>query len=126
MEANCDRLRALDRAVERWQDRTSQIVGAWARDTVSKRDRAVIARSAGREIATWLPGLSAQEIMHLASASAFDVKHHLFNDERLSGVRPVQPLPECVLIWPRPKLVEDPRDDRGAGGGPRLKSRRRG
>lgn len=126
MEANCRRLRALDLAVEKDQQRIAVTVGSWARDTVSKRARAVIPRIVLRDVAAWLPGLSADEIMRLAVASAFDVKHHIFGDDRIPGVPPVQPRPESVLIWPRPKLVEDPRDDRGASGGPRLKARKLG
>jgi hypothetical protein len=64
--------------------------------------------------------------MALARASAFDVKLHLFGDHRISGVRKVQPMVESVLVWPRPKLVADPDNERGAGGGPRLKSRKVG
>jgi hypothetical protein len=126
MEANCRRLRALDLAVEKEQQRIAVTVGSWARDTVSNRARAVIPRIVLRDAATWLPGLCAEQIMTLARASAFDVRHHIFGDDRISGVRPVQPLPEAVLIWPRPKLVADPDNERGAGGGPRLKSRKLG
>jgi len=126
MEANCRRLRALDLAVEKEQQRIAVTVGSWARDTVSKRDRAVVPRIILREIAAWLRGLSAPEIICLASASAFDVKHHLFGDQRIAGVRKVQPLAESVLVWPRPKLVADLDNERGAGGGPRLKSRKLG
>lgn len=126
MEANCRRIRDTERAIEKERESIAATVGSWARDTVYNRQRAVIPRSVRREVAAWLPGLSAEEIMRLAGAPAFDVKHHIFGDDRFPGVRPVQPLPECVLIWPRPKLVEDPRDDRGAGGGPRPKSRKLG
>jgi hypothetical protein len=124
MEANCRRLRALDLAVEKEQQRIAVTVGSWASDTVSNRGRAVIPRSVRREVAAWLPGLSAKEVMALARASAFDVKHHLFGDHQIAGVRKVQPLVESVLVWPRPKLVADPDNERGAGGGPRLKARR--
>jgi hypothetical protein len=124
MEANCRRLRALDRAVEKEQDGIAVAVGSWARDTVSKRTRAVIPRSVRRDVAAWLPGLSAEEIMRLAGASAFDVRHHICGDDRIPGVRPVQPLPESVLIWPKPRLFADTQSDRGAGGGPRLKSQK--
>jgi hypothetical protein len=44
MEANCRRLRALDRAIEKEQEGNAVAVGSWARDTVSKRTRAVIPR----------------------------------------------------------------------------------
>ena len=64
--------------------------------------------------------------MNLASASAFDVRYHIFGEELIAGVRKVQPLPESVLIWPRPKLVADPDSERGAGGGPRPKARKLG
>jgi hypothetical protein len=60
--------------------------------------------------------------MTLARASTFDVRYHIFGDDRIAGVRKVQPLVESVLVWPRPKLVADPESDRGSGGGPRLKS----
>jgi hypothetical protein len=126
MEANCRRLRALDLAVEKEQQLIAVTVGSWARDTVSNRARAVIPRSVGRDVAAWLPGLSAEEVMALSRASAFDVRHHIFGDERIARVRRVQPLPETILIWPRPKLVADPDNERGAGGGPRLKSRKMG
>lgn len=96
IEANCRRLRALDRAVEKEQKGIAIAVGSWARDTVSKRARAVIPRIIVREVAAWLPSLSAEEIMRLAGGSAFDVRHHLFGEERIQGVRSVQPLPECA------------------------------
>jgi hypothetical protein len=118
MEANCRRLRALDRAVEKEQEGIAVAVGSWARDTVSKRTRAVIPRIIVREVAAWLPGLSAQEIMNLAIASALNVKHHIFGSERIPGVRKVQPLPEVVLIWPKPRLLASTQSDRGSGGGP--------
>jgi hypothetical protein len=126
MEANCRRLRALDLAVEKEQQRIAVTVGSWASDTVCKRGRAVIPRSVRREVAAWLPGLSAEEVMALARVSAFDVKHHLFGEDRIPGVRKVQPLVESVLVWPRPKLLAVPDNERGAGGGPRLKSRKLG
>jgi hypothetical protein len=58
-------------------------------------------------------GLGAQEIINLSPAPAFDVQHHIFGEDYIPGVRPVQPLPESVLIWPRPRLVADPRRARG-------------
>jgi hypothetical protein len=76
MEANCRRLRALDLAVEKEQGRIAVTVGSWARDTVSKRDRAQIQRTVRREVAAWLPGLSAEEVMVLARASAEDLARH--------------------------------------------------
>lgn len=126
VEGNARRIRALDLAVEREQECIALVVGSWARDTVRNRGRVVIARIVGRDIAAWLPGLSATEIMCVSTASAFGVRHHLFGADRISGVRPVQPLPESVLVWPRPQLVVDPQSDRGAGGGPRLKSKKFG
>lgn len=123
MEANVKRLRALNMAVEKERERIAIAVGSWSRDTVSCRDRVAIPRVVGRDIMVWLPGLNAQEVISLANASAFDVKHHLFGpaDERIIGIRPVQPLAECSLVWPKPKLVQDPFADRSAGGGPRIK-----
>jgi hypothetical protein len=126
LEANCRRIRDTEREIEKEQERTAVTVGSWARDTVSNRARAVIPRSVRRDVAAWLPGLSAEEVMALARASAFGVKHHLFGDHRIAGVRKVQPLVESVLVWPRPKLVANPDNERGAGGGPRLKSRKMG
>ena len=125
IEANQNRIDALDRAVAREQERIALVVGAWARDTVRNRARVVIPRIVGRAIAAWLPGLTAAEIMYVSNAGAFDTKHHLFGTDRISGVRPVQALPEAVLVWPRPRLVADPERERGAGGGPRpTKSRK--
>jgi hypothetical protein len=89
MEANCRRLRALDRAVAKEQEGIAIAVGSWAYDTVSKRGRAVIPRSVRREVAAWLPGLSAEEVMALAGASAFDVKHHLFGVSVARDLSPV-------------------------------------
>jgi len=126
MEANCRRIRALELAIEKERKRIALTVGSWARDTVYNRERAAIPRSVRRDVAAWLPGLNADEIMNLARASAFDVRHHIFGDERIAGVRRVQPLPEALLIWPKPRLVADPQSERGAGGGPRLKSRKLG
>jgi hypothetical protein len=126
MEANCRRIRALDLAIEKEQERIAVTVGSGTRDTVSKRSRAVIPRIVLRDVAAWLPGLFAEEIMALARAPAFDVKHHIFGSERIPRVRKVQPLPEAMLIWPKPRLVGDPNAERGAGGGPRLKSQKMG
>ena len=125
MEARCRRIRETERAIEKERERIALTVGSWARDTVYNRQRAAVPRSVRRDVAAWLPGLNAQEIINLSIASAFDVRHHIFGDERIAGVRKVQPLPDAVLIWPRPRLVADP-DERGAGGGPRLKSRKLG
>jgi hypothetical protein len=124
MEARFLRIRDTERAIEKERERISQTVGSWARDTVYNRQRAAIPRSVRRDVAAWLPGLGAQEVMNLASASAFDVIHHIFGEELIAGVRTVQPLPEAVLIFPKPRLVADPQSERGAGGGPRLKSQR--
>ena len=126
LEARRRRTIELDRAIEKERDRIALTVGSWARDTVYNRQRAAVPRSVRRDVAAWLPGLGAQEVMNLASASAFDVRHHIFGEELIAGVRKVQPLPESVLIWPRPKLVADPDNERGAGGGPRLKATKLG
>jgi hypothetical protein len=126
LEARRRRTIELDRAIEKKRERIALTVGSWARDTVYNRQRAAIPRSVRRDVAAWLPGLGAQEVMNLASASAFDVRHHIFGEELIAGVRKVQPLPESVLIWPRPKLVADRDNERGAGGGPRLKARKLG
>jgi hypothetical protein len=126
MEANRRRIRDTERAIEKERESIAATVGSWARDTVYNRQRGAIPRSVRRDVAAWLPGISAEEVMALARASAFDVKHHLFGDHRIAGVRKVQPLVESVLVWPRPKLVADPDNERGAGGGPRLKSRKLG
>jgi hypothetical protein len=126
LEFNQNRIDALDRAVAREQERIALVVGAWARDTVRHRARVIIPRIVGRAIAAWLPGLTATEIMYVSNAGAFGIRHHLFGTDRIAGVRHVQPLPEAVLVWPRPKLVADPQSDRGAGGGPRLKSKKFG
>jgi hypothetical protein len=119
LEENCRRIRALELAVEKDRGGMAIAVGSWARDTVSKRARAVIPRTVRRDVAAWLPGLAAEEIMNLARAAAFDVRHHIFGDDRIAGVRKVQPLPEAMLIWPKPRLIVDPKDERGSGGGPR-------
>jgi hypothetical protein len=124
MEARCRRSRDTERAIEKERECIAQTVGSWARDTVYNRQRAAIPRSVRRDVAAWLPGLGAQEVMNLASASAFDVRHHIFGEELIAGVRSVQPLREAVLIFPKPRLVADPQSERGAGGGPRLKSKR--
>jgi hypothetical protein len=126
MEEEVRRVRESCRAVERAHGRIAQAVGSWSRDTVSNRCRVPITRAVGRDCAAWLPGLGVQEIINLSRASAFDVQHHIFGEDRIPGVRPVQPLPESVLIWPRPRLVANPKEERGAGGGPRLKSRKFG
>jgi hypothetical protein len=124
MEARCRRIRDTERAIEKERERIAQIVGSWARDTVYNRQRAAIPRGVLRDVAAWLPGLGAREVMNLASASAFDVKHHIFGQELIAGVRRVQPLPERHLVFPKPRLVADPNGARSAGGGPALKSRR--
>jgi hypothetical protein len=123
MEARCRRIRDTQRAIEKERERIALAVGCWARDTVYNRQRAAIPRSVRRDVAVWLPGLGAQEVMKLASASAFDVRHHIFGEDLIAGLRRVQPLPECHLVFPKPRLV-DPQSERGAGGGPRLKSQR--
>jgi hypothetical protein len=107
LEARRRRTIEIDRAIEKERDRIALTVGSGARDTVYNRQRAAVPRSVRRDVAAWLPGLGAQEVMNLASASAFGVRHHIFGEELIAGVRKVQPLPESVLIWPRPKLVAD-------------------
>ena len=126
MEARCRRIRETERAIARERERIALTVGSWARDTVYNRQRAAVPRSVLRDVAVWLRGLNAQEIINLSIASAFDIRHHIFGDERIPGVRTVQPLPESLLIWPKPRLVADPDNERSAGGGPRLKSRKLG
>jgi hypothetical protein len=97
----------VNSASSKERDTISIEVGSWARDTVSKRSRAVIPRIVRRDVAAWLPGLCAEEIITLARASAFDVRHHIFGDHRIAGVRSVQGLQEAVLIWPKPRLVAE-------------------
>jgi hypothetical protein len=91
LEARWRRTIELDRAIEKERERIALTVGSWARDTVYNRQRAAVPRSVRRDVAAWLPGLGAQEVMNLASASAFDVRHHIFGEELIAGVRQVQP-----------------------------------
>lgn len=81
MEARCRRSHELDRAVEKEHHHNAAAEGSWARNTVSTRQRAVIPSIVRGDITAWLPGLSVDEIMRLASAPAFSVKHHLSGDE---------------------------------------------
>jgi hypothetical protein len=118
MEARCRRIRDTQRAIEKERERIALAVGSWARDTVYNRQRAAIPRSVRRDVAVWLPGLGAQEVMKLASASAFDVRHHIFGEDLIAGLRRVQPLPECHLVFPKPRLVAVPRANAGQAADP--------
>jgi hypothetical protein len=115
-------MRASEKAIWRERLTAAQLVGSWATATVSARCRAIFPRIKGRagaEIALWLPGLNAAEIMKIATTPADDVIGHLFEGRRIAGVRPVQPLEECMLIWPKPVLNPDQQQAGGGGGGPR-------
>jgi hypothetical protein len=57
--------------------------------------------------------------MKIAALPALDVEHHIFHDHQIHGVRAVQPLPEALLIWPRPVLSAEQQQAVAAGGGPR-------
>jgi hypothetical protein len=116
VEATQRRLARLEAAVEREKYRVAGVVGSWAKDTVRKRGRAAINCRISPEITAWLPGLCAEEIIKLAKASTFDIQIHIFGFERINGVRRVQPLEECTLVFPRPVLNPD-YDGRSAGGG---------
>jgi hypothetical protein len=120
VEAEERRKALLDRAIEKELWRISVAVSVWARDTVNKRSRAEISRIK-HGIPDWLRGLVSNEVINLSKASAFDIKHHLFGDERIAGVRAVQPLPESVLVFPRPMAAPDDLRDRASSGGPRIK-----
>jgi hypothetical protein len=108
-------MHASDAAVAKEHYRVAQLVGAWATQTVLHRHRATFPRVVGRDgsaIALWLPGLNTAEIMKIAAAPTTDIDAHLFTENLILGVRKVQPLPEAILFWPRPKLNADDKNGR--------------
>ena len=100
---------------------TALQISSWARDTVRRRERAPYPPRMMNVVLAWLPGLYAQEIIHLSKAPAASVRAHVYgnDDGRIAGVRAVKPLQPCVLVFPKPavKPAEDMRD-RSSGGGP--------
>ena len=111
----------LDAAVAREKHARTSAVGSWAAECVSTRYRASFnPRIVGKDISAWLPGLTSAEVRYIAQASAYDLRHHLFEGVTLMGVRRVQPLEECALIWPKPTLNPEQQSAR-SGGGPKFK-----
>ena len=102
--------KTLNAAIAKDHHRIAQLVSTWATKSVSQRCRETFLRVVGRDgsaIAAWLPGLNTAEIMKIAAAPTVDIDAHLFTENLILGVRPVQPLPEAQLFWPRPKLKAD-------------------
>lgn len=76
----------------------------WASATIKQRRRPALPGKLPRTVCEWLPGLQVQELMKLSTAGIVDVQHHVFGGEKIAGVRPVQPLAGCALVFPKPVL----------------------
>ena len=115
------RLRETTAVLEHERQRVVLAVWAWARDTVTNRNKGPLPKlPRSIPLASWLDGLSIQEIFHLSQSDAFSIWHHIYGDDRVAGVRAVQQLQKAVLYFPAPKPPKpDPERDRASGGGPR-------
>lgn len=122
------KLREDELAVAKSRERVAGVVRAWAGECISCRCKAPLPtrlpRDCSEVIRSWLDGLGLQEIYELSKVDRFYVLHHIYGDERIVGVRDVQPLPPIVLVFPPPVIVADPQADRSAGGGPKVRRMR--
>lgn len=110
-------------AIDRDNARVSTAIWIWACRTTEQRKRAVIDFKHPRDLPLreWLNGLGVIEIGNLKAAGAFAIMHHVFEIDRIAGVREVQPLPPSKLIFPRPIPRPDDLWASITGGGPRVK-----
>ncbi len=98
------RVRDSTAMLERERQRVALAVWAWARDTVTNRNKGPLPRlPRSIPLASWLDGLSIQEIFHLSQSDAFSIWHHIYGDDRVAGVRAVQQLQKASLYFPAPK-----------------------
>jgi hypothetical protein len=98
------RLRETIAVLERERQRVVLAVWAWARDTVTNRNKGPLPRlPRSIPLASWLDGLSIQEIFNLSRSDALSIWHHIYGDDRVAGVRAVQQLQKAVLYFPAPK-----------------------
>jgi hypothetical protein len=121
LEGRHRRVRESTAVLERERQRVALAVWAWARDTVTNRNKGPLPRlPRSIPLASWLDGLHIQEIFNLSRSDALSIWHHIYGDDRVVGVRAVQPLQKSVLYFPAPKPPKpDPERDRASGGGPR-------
>lgn len=92
--------------IERDCRRVSTAIFVWTDATMTARDRARLPDNLPRSlpIESWLRGLNVHEISALKAAGALAIMHHVYGDGeyRVAGVRPVQPLEESTLVFPKP------------------------
>jgi hypothetical protein len=121
LEERQRRLRESAEMLERDRQRVALAVWAWARHTVTDRNKGPLPRlPRSIPLASWLDGLSIQEIFNLSQSDALSIWHHIHGDDRVAGVRAVQQLQKAVLYFPTRKPPKpDPERDRASGGGPR-------
>ena len=122
---------ALDRKSRRWREdeeeaerqrqRIASMVWEWARDVVRKRSKLPLPAKIPRAdvIRDWLDGLAVQEIFALSKADGWQVKHHIYGNALIDGVRRVQKLPLAEIRFPAPKISDEDVGRAGGGGGPR-------
>ena len=98
---------------------------AWARDTLTARDRAPTPHMMPRSIPimAWLRGLTVAELTILKGSTDFEVGHHIYGDEKIHGLPSVRgDLPLAILRFPaRIAPASDVERYAGGGGGPKRK-----
>jgi hypothetical protein len=116
--ASLARSRERQRLIEKDRERIAAICLTWATHTVAERIKKPMPSKLPRSgvVSQWLDGLNVTEIFVLSQVSHYEIRQHIYGDERIHGVRKVQPLPPAVLKFPPPK---PPQDDgaRASGGG---------
>ena len=113
-----ERQRALDLG-ERWIARQVRVR---ARATVSEPQRAALPPRMSRGIMNSLAGLNVDELGHLSRASTAAIIRLIagVSGGRIDGVRSVQPLQQCMLLFSKVlPLAEDLRERAGGHSGPK-------
>ncbi|GLH79760.1 hypothetical protein SSBR45G_46690 [Bradyrhizobium sp. SSBR45G] len=104
------RQRRIAEENDRYEFGMAKLARNWASTTLELRRRERLPTKLPAAVQAWLPGLTVQELIVLSKASHDAIQAHLFGGKNLAGVRAVQPLDECVLVFPKP--VAEPMDPR--------------
>lgn len=88
-------------------DKVARSVRAWAADSIIDDRPAPVPTWLPRELKSWLPGLTREEVETLLSSDNPAISAHIRKIYALSGIRKVQPL--SAAEWPpEPTCVEPP------------------